>query len=157
MRTSHGHSLIELALVISIIAVVTGGLAKRYWVDRVSAYETVVRNNAQALLEAGDGWWSEFHTSPPSLAAMASAGFLKASALPVNPLGTGFVVIVTTPTPNMPLLTVTADITQPGPLADWRFRLNASDVVTGGVAWRRYVRDVATNEGSSANAFKTMY
>lgn len=154
---NRGYTFVELTIVVSILSLLALSVLDLHVGDKVAAEEQVVRQAAENLLEATRGYWSAHRSAPATVNDLLVEGFLRGDSLPPNPLGTGYTVGISVVAGSSALVVVSADITRPGSLSDWRGRLNATDVIPGGVAWRRYVVESSSHDSIRGEAFKGMY
>lgn len=83
-RRSHGFTLVELLVVLSIIALLLSLAAPRYFQHVDRSREVVLRENLAALRDALDQYHADRERWPDSLETLAEARYLR--AIPVDPI-----------------------------------------------------------------------
>jgi general secretion pathway protein G len=87
-RRRRGVTLVEMLIVVSIMAIVAGGVAvaaMKYW-NR--AREQTAKTNARGIRHAVKGWWlTQGDMRCPNVAELLSAGVLDDDSPPQDPWG----------------------------------------------------------------------
>ncbi len=87
-RSRRGVTLVEMLIVVSIMAIVAGGVAvaaMKYW-NR--AREQTAKTNARGIRHAVKGWWlTQDELRCPSVGELMSAGVLDEDSPPQDPWG----------------------------------------------------------------------